>query len=216
MNNHQVWAWAALFFLGAYNGINPGMGWLFSVALGMQRNSARVVWQSLLPIAAGHALSIGIIVAVALALGAALPQNYVKIFVVSILFGLGLYKLLRNGHPHWGGMEVGFRDLTVWSFLMATAHGAGLMLLPILLGMSATERGHNHAGMSIMAGGLLVGFLAVAVHTFGYLVITGTIAFVVYEKLGLNLLRRAWVNLDLVWAVALIVTAGFALVMRAS
>jgi hypothetical protein len=70
--------------------------------------------------------------------------------------------------------------------------------------------------MSIMAGGLLVGFLAVAVHTFGYLVITGTIAFVVYEKLGLNLLRRAWVNLDLVWAVALIVTAGFALVMRAS
>jgi len=96
MNNHQVWAWAALFFLGAYHGINPGMGWLFSVALGMQRNSARVVWQSLLPIAAGHALSIGIIVAVALALGAALPQNYVKIFVVSILFGLGLYKLLRK------------------------------------------------------------------------------------------------------------------------
>jgi hypothetical protein len=208
-----VWAWAALFLLGAYHGINPGMGWLFAVALGMQRHSARVVWQSLLPIAAGHALAIGLVVAAALLLGFTLPQNGVKILVASLLFGLGLYKLLRKGHPHWGGMNVGFRDLTIWSFLMATAHGAGLMLLPVLLGMSAIGYAHHdmHMHMLMMSGGPWVGLLAVAVHTLGYLVITGTVAFVVYEKLGLNLLRRAWVNLDLIWAVALIVTGGVAL-----
>jgi hypothetical protein len=219
MNHYQAWAWAVLFLLGAYHGINPGMGWLFAVALGMQRHSARVVWQSLLPIAAGHALSIGLVVAGALALGVALPQTYVKIVVASVLFGLGLYKLLRRGHPHWGGgMQVGFRDLTIWSFLMATAHGAGLMLLPVLLGMSAMGYAHHdmHMHMLMMSGGPWVGALAVAVHTLGYLVITGTVAFVVYEKLGLNLLRRAWVNLDLIWAVALIVTAGVALLMPVS
>jgi len=218
MNHYQAWAWAALFLLGAYHGINPGMGWLFAVALGMQRHSARVVWGSLLPIAAGHALSIGLIVAVALALGGALPQNYVKVVVASVLFGLGIYKLLRRGHPHWGGMQVGFRDLTIWSFLMATAHGAGLMLLPVLLGMSAMGYGHHdmHMHMLMMSGGPWVGVLAVAVHTLGYLLITGAVAFVVYEKVGLNLLRKAWVNLDLVWAFALIVTAGVALLMPVS
>jgi hypothetical protein len=216
MNHYHAWAWAALFLLGAYHGINPGMGWLFAVALGMQKHSARVVWESLIPIAAGHALSIGLIVAGALALGVALPQNYVKIVVASLLFGLGLYRLLRRGHPHWGGMQVGFRDLTIWSFLMATAHGAGLMLLPVLLGMSAMGNGHHDMHMVMMSGGPWIGVLAVAVHTLGYLLITGTVAFVVYEKVGLNLLRKAWVNLDLIWAVALIVTAGVALLMPVS
>jgi len=208
-----VWAWTTLFLLGAYHGINPGMGWLFAVALGMQRHSARVVWQSLLPIAAGHALAIALVVTAALLVDFILPQNDVKILVASLLFCLGFYKLLRNGHPHWGGMDVGFRDLTIWSFLMATAHGAGLMLLPVLLGMSAIGYTHHdmHMHTLMMSDGPWVAVLAVAVHTLGYLVITGTVAFVVYEKLGLNLLRKAWVNLDLIWAVALIVTAGVAL-----
>lgn len=215
--NHY-WAWAALFLLGAYHGINPGMGWLFAVALGMQRQSARVVWESLLPIAAGHALSIGLIVAGAVTLGVVLPQNYVKIGLASLLLALGLYRLLPRRHPHWGGMQVGFRDLTIWSFLMATAHGAGLMLLPVLLGMSAMQYTHHdvHMHMLMMAGGPWVGAAAVLVHTLGYFLITGAIAFVVYEKVGLNLLRKAWVNLDLVWAVALIVTAGVALVVPAA
>jgi hypothetical protein len=220
MNHYQawVWAWVVLFLLGAYHGINPGMGWLFAVALGMQRHSARVVWQSLLPIAAGHALAIGLVVAVALVLGVALPQNVVKILVASLLFGLGFYKLLRRGHPHWGGMEVGFRDLTIWSFLMATAHGAGLMLLPVLLGMSALGYAHHDMRLHLlmMSRGPWVAVLAVSVHTLGYLAITGTIAVVVYEGLGLNLLRKAWVNLDLIWAVALIVTAGVALLLPVS
>jgi hypothetical protein len=218
MSHYQPWAWAALFLLGAYHGINPGMGWLFAVALGMQRHSARVVWESLLPIAAGHALSIGLVVTSAVMLGVVLPQSYIKIAVASLLLALGLYRLLRRRHPHWGGMQVGFRDLTIWSFLMATAHGAGLMLLPVLLGMSAIGYAHHdmHTHMLMMSGGPWVGVMAVFVHTLGYLLITGAIAFVVYEKVGLSLLRKAWVNLDLVWAVALIVTAGVALALPVS
>jgi hypothetical protein len=218
MIHGHAWAWATLFMLGAYHGINPGMGWLFAVALGMQRHSGRVVWQSLLPIAAGHALSIGLVVGLALVVGVALPQGYVKYVVAAVLLALGFYRLIRKWHPHWGGMQVGFRDLTIWSFLMATAHGAGLMLIPVLLGMSAMR--YAHPGMQmhalIMSDGPWVGVAAVLVHTLGYLLITGVAAFVVYEKVGLNLLRKAWVNLDMVWATALIVTAVVALVMPVS
>jgi len=218
MIHGHAWAWATLFILGAYHGINPGMGWLFAVALGMQRHSGRVVWESLLPIAAGHALSIGLVVVIALAVGIVLPPNYVKCVVAAVLLGLGLYRLIRKRHPHWGGMQVSFRDLTIWAFLMATAHGAGLMLLPVLLGMSVMRYAHHDMQMHafMMAGGPWIGAAAVLVHTLGYLLITGVVAFVVYEKVGLNLLRKAWVNLDVVWAVALIVTAGVALVMPIS
>ncbi len=208
--NH-LGAWAMLFLLGAYHGINPGMGWLFAVALGMQRRSDRMVWLSLLPIAAGHALAIGIVVAVALMVGAAMPSKYLKIGVACVLFGFGLYRLLKRGHPRWGGMQVGFDDLTIWSFLMASAHGAGLMLLPILIGMSP-EHAHHGMQMSETAlSGPWTALLATALHTLGYLLVTGTIALVVYKKLGLDLLRKAWINLDLIWAVALMVTAGLAL-----
>jgi len=92
------------------------------------------------------------------------------------------------------------------------------MLLPVLLGMSAMRYAHHDVQMHalMMAGGPWVGAAAVLVHTLGYLLITGAVAYVVYEKVGLNLLRKAWVNLDVVWAAALIVTAGVALVMPVS
>jgi hypothetical protein len=217
MSHFQTWGWAALFLLGAYHGLNPGMGWLFAVALGMQKQSSRVVWQSLLPIAAGHALAIGLVVACAVVLGTALPENYMRILVACVLFGLGLYRLLQRGHPRWGGMQVGFRDLTIWSFLMASAHGAGFMLLPVLLGMSAGGYGHDEMHMDVLtSNGPWSNVKAVGIHTLGYLLITGTIAFVVYEKIGLSLLRKAWINLDLIWATALIITAGCALVLPMS
>ncbi len=208
--NHST-AWVALLLLGAYHGINPGMGWLFAVALGMQKQSGRVVWLSLLPIAAGHALAIGLVVAVAVMVGAVVPPNTMKIFVACLLLGFGLFRLFRRGHPRWGGMQVGFTDLTIWSFLMASAHGAGFMLLPLVMGMSAQAAHHDMHMAQMVSYGPWTGALAVAVHTLGYLLVTGTVAIVVYEKLGLNLLRKAWINLDLVWAVALIVTAGLAL-----
>jgi hypothetical protein len=105
-------------------------------------------------------------------------------------------------------MQVGFRDLTLWSFLMASAHGAGLMVVPVLLGSPTVEAqsrmaGHNHISPT---ASLLAGMLATCVHTIAYLAVTGLVAWVVYRKLGLALLRRAWFNFDLVWAAALVAT----------
>jgi hypothetical protein len=229
MNHFPLWPWAALFLLGAYHGVNPGMGWLFAVALGMQKKSALAVWQSLLPIAAGHFVAIGLVVAAATIAGAVLPLRYVKIAAACVLLAFGLHRLVRRRHPHWGGMQIGSRDLAIWSFLMASAHGAGFMLLPILLKMSALHAAadlgdsahHLHAlGFAgpWFAGRWSVGTwtasIALLVHTLGYLLVTGLIAFVVYKKLGLDVLRITWVNLDLIWAVALIATAGFTLLIR--
>jgi len=218
MNHSPLWPWAALFVLGAYHGVNPGMGWLFAVALGIQKKNASAVWQSLVPIAAGHFVAIGLVVAAAAIAGAVLPLRYVKVAAAAVLFAFGLFRLIGKSHPRWGGMQIGFRDLAIWSFLMASAHGAGFMLLPILLKMSALpaaadlgDSGHHLHALGF-AGPWTVS-IAVVVHTLGYLFVTGLIAYVVYEKLGLEVLRKTWVNLDLVWAAALIATAGFTLLI---
>jgi len=195
--------------LGAYHGINPGMGWLFAVALGMQERKGSAVAKALVPIALGHALAIGSVVMAAAFLGMALPREAIRYPVAAILFGLGIFSLIRHYHPRWVRMKVGFRDLTVWSFLMASAHGAGLMVLPVLLGSSTVEAAdkmaaHHHTSA---AASPLAGLLATAVHTTAYLAVTGLIAWVVYSKLGLAVLRKAWCNLNLVWAAALVVTS---------
>jgi uncharacterized membrane protein len=228
MNHFPLWPWAVLFLLGAYHGVNPGMGWLFAVALGMQKKSAFAVWQSLVPIALGHFVAIGVVVAVAAMAGAVLPLRYVKIVAACVLLAFGLYRLIRKSHPRWGGMQIGFRDLSIWSFLMASAHGAGFMLLPILLKMSTLHAAadfsdsphHLHAlglaGPSTLGASSVAPWTASAallVHTLGYLLVTGMIAFVVYKRLSLDILRKTWVNLDLIWAVALIATAGFTLLI---
>jgi hypothetical protein len=218
MTHFPAWPWAAIFLLGAYHGINPGMGWLFAVALGMQKKSAVAVWQALVPIAVGHFIAIGVVLAAAVVAGAVLPLQYVKVAAACILLLFGLQRLIRKSHPRWGGMQIGFRDLCIWSFLMASAHGAGFMLLPILLKMSVLHTSadmgasahHHHE--AAFAGPWTVS-TALLVHTLGYLLVTGVIALVVYEKVGLEVLRKAWVNLDLIWAVVLIVTAGFTLLV---
>jgi hypothetical protein len=206
----QTWAWATLFLLGAYHGINPAMGWLFAVALGLQKKSGRAVWASLVPIATGHVVAIAAVILVAVLAGAVVPVHVLRIAVVVILVGFGVYRIVSKSHPRFGGMQVGFRDLTIWSFLMACAHGAGLMLLPVLLGMSAM--GVDHSSHVTAFPSVKMQFLAVAMHTCGYLLLTGTIAWVVFTRLGVSVLRKAWLNLDFVWAVALIATAGLTLV----
>jgi hypothetical protein len=197
-----------MLLLGAYHGINPGMGWLFAVALGMQEQRGSAVARALVPIALGHALSIGIVVLTAAFLGMALPQQTIRYGVAALLFGLGVFSLLRHYHPRWVRMRVGFRDLTLWSFLMATAHGAGLMLVPVLLGSGTVQAadhiaGHHHT----TAASPLAALAATAVHTIAYLAVTGLIAWLVYSKFGLAILRKAWLNLDAVWAAALVVTS---------
>lgn len=212
------WGWPALFLLGAYHGVNPGMGWLFAVARGMQEHATRAVARALVPITLGHALSIAVVVALAGLIQIVLPLGYVKIVVGFALISLGLFRILRRRHFAWGGMQVGFRDLTIWSFLMASAHGAGLMVLPIVLHSAAANAmpaGHEHH-MDIAAGaqpGPWTGIAATVVHTLGYLSVTALIALLVYRKFGLSLLRKGWFNLDLVWAAALIVTGCVALMV---
>jgi len=140
------WGWPALFLLGAYHGINPGMGWLFAVARGMQEHATKAVARALLPITLGHALSIGLVLALAGLIQIVLPLGYVQIVVAFALISLGILRLLRRRHFAWGGMQVGFRDLTIWSFLMASAHGAGLMVLPIVLHAASANANAMPAG----------------------------------------------------------------------
>jgi hypothetical protein len=201
-------SWPALLALGAGHGINPAMGWLFAVALGLQRESRRAVWGALGPLAAGHALAIGGAVAAMGLAGMVIPLAALRWATAGMLIGLGLYRLIRSRHLTFGGMQVGARELTTWSFLMASAHGAGLMVLPLVL-PSATAT-HPFQQMSAMPIGLATvewgGIWATLVHTAGYLLVTGLIAVIVYEKVGVRFLRKAWLNLDLVWAISLIAT----------
>jgi hypothetical protein len=144
-----------------------------------------------------------------------LPREAIRYPVAALLFGLGIYSLVRHHHPRWVRMQVGFRDLTLWSFLMASAHGAGLMLVPVLLGSRTVEAADHMAGHHQMsaAASPLAALLATAVHTAAYLAVTGVIAWVVYSKFGLAILRKAWLNLNLVWAAALVVTSVVTLLM---
>jgi hypothetical protein len=183
------------------------MGWLFAVALGMQEGSGRAVWRALGPLALGHVVAVTAVVFAAAAIGIAIPERPLQWIVAAMLVTLGASKLFRHSHIRYGGMRVRPRQLATWSFLMATAHGAGLMVLPFVLGSSAR---HAHAGHDPLLAGPsathMAGLAVGAVHTLGYLVVTGTLAWLVFSRLGLRMLRSAWINLDLVWAVALIAT----------
>jgi hypothetical protein len=133
--------WASLALLGAIHGVNPGMGWLFAVALGLQERSRATVLRALGPIAFGHAVSIGVVALAMVMLQLWIDVSALKRVAALALIGFGAYRLLaQNVHPRWIGMRVTGRDLTVWSFLMATAHGAGLMLVPVLLRLPDAQR----------------------------------------------------------------------------
>jgi len=214
--------WLLLFGLGAFHGINPGMGWLFAVALGLQEQTRAAVLRALPPIALGHALSVGSIVGVVLVARVGLPHAFLKFGAATILFAFGLYRLLRSRHPKWVGMRVGFRDLALWSFIMASAHGAGLMLVPLFI--TSPSAGPALYARRIDAGLNIEPFCSasfssfntplvlansVGIHAFGHLLVAGSVALLVYERLGVAILRRAWFNLDLLWTSALIATGAF-------
>jgi len=195
--------------LGAAHGINPAMGWLFAVGLGLQEQDRRAVWRALGPIGLGHALAVGAVVALATAAGMVLPLDTLRWVVAAALLAFGVWHLSGHRHPRRGGMKVSRRELVCWSFLMASAHGAGLMVLPFAWAAAAPPHA-GHAG-HLAAAGLAAtpgaGLLATGVHTAGYLAVTGLVAVIVYERLGLRLLRTAWINLGVIWSAALMVTA---------
>jgi hypothetical protein len=212
----HTWPWAVLALLGAYHGLNPAMGWLFALALGLQEKRQSAVIGALLPIALGHAAAIAVAILLLRFFQQFLPMNILKWGVAAILFTLGAYRIFRASHPRGAGMRASRKDLLVWSFLMASAHGAGLMLMPVLLAQSMSGMTHASAGSALAAQPLSASVivLAVLVHTVSMLVVAGILAllfFETYEKLGLRLLRNTWFNFDVVWAIALLVAGCAAL-----
>lgn len=198
----------ALITLGAVHGVNPAMGWLFAVALGLQERRARAVWRALPPLALGHAVSVAVVVIVGVAAGQVVPRELLRWGTAAVLLTFGVIKLVRgHRHPRFGGMRVGSRDLAIWSFLVATAHGAGLMVLPFVLPGDGPAVHGTHAAHASMFAGETAALAAAAVHAGSYLIVTCVIAVIVYQRLGLRMLRTAWINLDVLWALALIATA---------
>ena len=194
--------WLVLFGLGAFHGLNPAMGWLFAVALGLYRQSRKVVLISLIPIALGHALAIAVVVYAVIGLGMAIDEDKFRILSGVLLIAWGAYHLLY-GHRHRPriGLSTGLIGLAAWSFVMATAHGAGMMLIPVLMPLQDAGAHAHHMPATESLG---IATLAVIVHSLAMLVVTGIVALVVYEWVGLDFLRRGWINLDLVWTAALI------------
>ena len=208
------WAWLAIVALGAYHGLNPGMGWLFAVSNGMQARRASGVFLALPPIAFGHFLAMGAALLPFALLGFYLERvGGIRTAAGMILVVFGLYKLVSQRHPRFLA-RIGPSHLTLWSFLMATAHGAGLMLVPVVLGLCADSRrahGDHEALQAIAGSSLHLTLVASAVHTVAMALTGGAIAWLVYRFVGLGLLRRAWLNVDLLWALLLTVVGSVAL-----
>jgi hypothetical protein len=206
-------ALGALVALGAFHGLNPGMGWLFAVAIGLQERRRAAVLRALGPIAAGHAASV---LVVALAVGAfssVVAGRFVAIGGGVVLVGFGMWRVLSRRHFRWAGMRLTAPQLASWSFLMSSVHGAGLMLLPVLVATTAGAAGAGGGGHHAAAGAVTwwAGIVATGVHTLATAAVTGVVAIVVYEVVGLRILRTGWINLDRIWAFAL-VGAGVATV----
>jgi hypothetical protein len=202
LRSQSLTPWLVLAGLGAFHGVNPAMGWLFAVALGLHRQSRAVVLESLVPIAAGHALAVAPVALGVVALGAVIDQRILYLVAGVLLIGWAAYhQLYGSRHRVRVGMRTGLAGLVLWSFLMASAHGAGLMLAPALLHL---DHGGSAAGVSLAA---------VGVHTLAMLVVTGAIAVVVYEWVGVAFLRRGWINLDRVWTGALVATGILLIVL---
>jgi hypothetical protein len=203
LRSQSLTPWLILAGLGAFHGVNPAMGWLFAVALGLHRQSRAVVLKSLAPIAIGHALAVAPVAFGIVALGAVIDQRLLYLAAGLLLIGWAAYHQLYGArHRVRVGMRTGLAGLVLWSFVMASGHGAGLMLAPALLHL-------GHGGSAAAAS-----LAAVGVHTLAMLLVTGGIAVVVYEWAGVAFLRRGWINLDRVWAGALLVT-GVILVLTA-
>jgi hypothetical protein len=198
----DLWPWFALAGLGLFHGINPAMGWLFAVGLGLHRNAFRTVLVSLIPIALGHALAIGATLALVMALGAVIDLGIIGTLCGAALILWALWHALY-GHRHRVrfGMTTGLVGLGMWSFLMANAHGAGLMLVPVFLPLHAAH--HQHG---VVTDSFTTALVAVLVHTGAMLAATAIIAIIVYRWIGVAVLRRGWINFDILWVAMLLVS----------
>jgi hypothetical protein len=209
------WPWITLAALGAYHGLNPAMGWLFAVSRGMQERSRGAVLRSLGPIAAGHELSLAVVAAVVLIAGSAISTNALRAGAATVLAAFAAFRFLKpRWHPRWTAMRVNGVELAWWSFLMASAHGAGLMIAPAVIGLDAGQGGaHAHvedlAGLAPAMGPVMLGL---ALHVGVMLAVMAVVAIIVYARLGVAVLRHAWVNTDRIWTAAFAMAAAITLV----
>lgn len=201
---NELWPWFLLAGLGAFHGLNPASGWLFAVALGIHRQSSAAVMQAVPAIALGHAVSIALVAGALVAAGLFVNQDAVRTATGGALVAWAIWHHVF-GHRRRVriGMRTGLAGLAFWSFLMATAHGAGFMILPALMPLCLTESPLRDIGG---VGSATMAIAAVGVHTFAMLAVTSLVALAVYRWVGLEILRGAWINVDLVWAIVLFVT----------
>jgi hypothetical protein len=202
---------ATALLLGAFHGLNPAMGWLFAVARGLQERSRDKLLASLPAIAAGHLGSVALVAVVVGVTGSLTTATVLSIAGGVMLVGFGLWRLLSKRHFRWVGMRLSLPQLAGWSFLMSSAHGAGLMLIPVFTGLRPA--GQEHAGhLTHAAQSVTAGLGVAALHTVGMVVVSAVVAVTVYEVAGLTVLRRAWFNVDRMWAVALVAAGLFTLI----
>ena len=221
------WAFVLLGLLGAYHGLNPAMGWLFAVGLGLQERSRRAVLRSLLPIAFGHECSILLIAALVLGLGVVADSTALHVGAGVALMAFGIFRFVKpRAHFRWTKMRVNRRELSWWSFLMATAHGAGLMVAPVLIGAGAASSAqadqmsgmampgmtmsspvaHDHELAHVQHAALSLpgSALGLLLHVTSMILVMGVVAVVVYDRVGVRVLRRAWLNTEWLWAGAFV------------
>jgi hypothetical protein len=209
LSTSPAWLWLAVVASGLYHGVNPGMGWPLAVSAGLMEKSPRAVLLALWPLSVGHVLAILLmLLPFALLLVLAEWQHAIRTGAALIVIGFGLFRLLERGHPR-ALARIPPTQLALWSFAIAIAHGAGLMLVPIYLGLCATP-GHDAAGPLVEAS-LGMAILVSVVHVAAMIAAGGCLAWLVYRYLGLKFVSRSWFNLDAIWAASLILVGAVAL-----
>jgi len=199
------WGLGGIAALGAFHGLNPAMGWLFAVAIGMQRASRKAVALALVPIALGHAASVGLTVVLVEELRVVASDTVIRASSAGLLVAVAGWKVFRGGHLRWVGFNISMPELGLWSFLMSSAHGAGLMLIPLLMGTHLRDT-------AFLPAGVQTPLVAIAVHTLAMIAVAGAVAALIYEVVGVGVLRRGWVNFDRVWVFSLLVGATVTLI----
>ena len=205
--------WGAVVISGIYHGVNPGMGWPLAVSAALMDRKRGSLLKALMALAGGHLLAMAAILFPFTALlFLAEWQREIQIGAACLVIALGLYLLVTRRHPRFLARVPPSR-LALWSFLVAMAHGAGLMLVPIYLGICRTvETDAGHAAASeLMAGNAGIAMAVAVAHTLAMTLSGGALAYGVYRWLGLRFLSRSWVNLDAVWALSLILVGLLAL-----
>jgi hypothetical protein len=211
-----AWLWLAVVASGLYHGVNPGMGWPLAVSAGLMERSSRALLTALWPLAAGHFLAMLVVILPFALLVAVIDwQHQIQIGASLLVIGFGIFRFFDRRHPRVLA-RIRPTQLGLWSFAVAIAHGAGLMLVPIYLGLcqaSDLNNGDQAAGI-LMGANLGMAVLVAVVHATAMIVAGGCSAWLVYRYLGLKFIARSWFNLDATWAVSLILVGATALMLN--